>query len=218
MFEILKAGGYIMIPLVLASIVAIGIILERLWTLRRVAVIPPKLGAEVRDWVKSPKFDRSHIEKLRQNSPLGAVLAAIVQHRHRSRDVLRDKAEEAGRQVVHQLSRFLNTLGTIATVAPLLGLLGTVMGLIRMFLVITNFGIGDANKLAGGIGEALVATAAGLCVAILAYLFHRYFRGRVLDLAHELEREAGLLLDALEMGHEAPSTSAQAAAAQRASR
>jgi biopolymer transport protein ExbB len=204
-FEILKAGGWVMYPIVLASIAMVGIILERLWSLRRSAVIPPKLGAEVRAWARSAKIEREHLEKLRSNSPLGAVLASVVAHRQRSREVIRDKAQDTGRQVVHGLGKYLNALGTIATISPLLGLLGTVSGLIRMFLVITTAGIGDANALAGGIGEALVATAAGLCIAIIAYLFHRYLRGRVLDLAVELEREAALLIDSLETAPEAAS-------------
>jgi biopolymer transport protein ExbB len=204
-FEILKAGGWVMYPIVLASIAMVGIILERFWSLRRSAVIPPKLGAEVRAWARSAKIEREHLEKLRSNSPLGAVLASVVSHRQRSREVIRDKAQDTGRQVVHGLGKYLNALGTIATISPLLGLLGTVSGLIRMFLVITTAGIGDANALAGGIGEALVATAAGLCIAIIAYLFHRYLRGRVLDLAVELEREAALLIDSLETAPEAAS-------------
>lgn len=203
MFEILKSGGWVMIPMVLASVVMVGIVLERFWTLRRSAVIPSKLGAEVRAWARSAKIERDHLEKLRTNSPLGTVLAAVVAHRQRSREVIREKAQDAGRQVVHRLGRYLNALGTIATISPLLGLLGTVSGLIRMFLVINTAGIGDANALAGGIGEALVATAAGLIVAIIAYLFHRYLRGRVLDLAVELEREAALLIDSLELTPEA---------------
>lgn len=203
MFEILKSGGWVMIPLVLASIVMVGIILERFWSLRRSAVIPSKLGAEVRAWARSAKIERDHLEKLRSNSPLGAILAAVVAHRQRSREVIRETAEDTGRQVVHRLNKYLNALGTIATISPLMGLLGTVSGLIRMFLVITTAGIGDANALAGGIGEALVATAAGLIVAIIAYLFHRYFRGRVLDLAVDMEREAALLIDSLEHAPEA---------------
>ena len=203
MFEILKSGGLVMIPLVLASIVMVGIILERFWTLRRSAVIPAKLGAEVRAWARSAKIERDHLEKLRTNSPLGAILAAVVAHRQRSREVIREAAEDTGRQVVHRLNKYLNALGTIATISPLLGQLGTVSGLIRMFLVITTAGIGDANALAGGIGEALVATATGLVVAIVAYLFHRYFRGRVLDLAVDMEREASMLIDSLEHAPEA---------------
>lgn len=211
MFEILKSGGWVMIPLVLASITMVGIVLERFWSLRRSAVVPGKLGAEVRAWARSAKIERDHLEKLRSNSPLGAVLEAIVAHRQRSREVIREKAEEAGRQVVHQLGRYLNLLGTIATISPLLGLIGTVSGLIRMFLVITKAGIGDANALAGGIGEALIATAFGLCVAVLAYLFHRTLRGRVQDLALDLEREASQLIDALEHPPEAAAAPARAA-------
>ena len=198
MFGILKAGGWVMFPLVLASIVMLGIVLERFWTLRRSAVIPPKLGAEVRAWARSAKIEKEHLEKLRSNSPLGSILAAVVMNRQRSREVIREKAEEAGRQTMHNLGRYLNALGTIATIAPLMGLLGTVSGLIRMFLVITSVGIGDANALAGGIGEALVATAVGLCLAIIAYLFHRYLRGKLQDLALELERETSALIDSLE--------------------
>lgn len=215
MFEILKSGGWVMFPLVFASILMVGIILERFWTLRRSAVLPPKLGAEVRQWARSAKVERDHLEKLRNNSPLGAVLAVIVAHRTRSRDVIRDKAEEAGRQVVHQLGRYLNTLGTIATISPLLGLIGTVSGLIRMFMVITKAGIGDANALAGGIGEALIATAFGLCAAVIAYWFHRYLRGRVLDLAMALERESAALIDALEHPTEVAATPAPTARAAR---
>lgn len=211
MFEILKAGGWVMYPLVLASIAMFGIILERFWSLRRSSVIPPKLGAEVRAWARSAKIEKDHLEKLRNNSPLGAILAAVVSNRQRSREVIREKAEEAGRQTVHQLGRYLNTLGTIATIAPLMGLLGTVSGLIRMFMVITSVGIGDANALAGGIGEALVATAAGLCVAIIAYLFHRYLRGKLQDLALEMEREVSQLIDSLEHPPESLATPGRAA-------
>lgn len=187
-----------MILLGILSALALAIVVERFWTLRRRSVLPPNLGEEVRQWARTRKIEPQHLQALRDNSPLGAVLATVLANRHRSRDVIRSKTEDEGRQVVHELGRYLNTLGTIAIVSPLAGLLGTVFGLIRMFLVITSVGIGDANKLAGGIGEALVATAAGLSVAIFAYLFHRYLRGRVLDYALALEREATLLIDALE--------------------
>ncbi len=197
-------------PLLAASALAIGIILERFWTLRRSAVIPPALGEEVRAWARSPKLDPGHLDKLRHNSPLGEVLADVLLHRGRSREVMRQKAEDGGRQVVHQLGRFLNLLGTIATISPLMGLLGTVMGLIRMFLVINTAGIGDANKLAGGIGEALVATASGLVVALIAYFFHRHLRGVVLSLGVGLEREAILLVDSLERSSDAAPSSSDA--------
>lgn len=194
----IRAGGAIMIPLGLLWLLALGVIGERLWTLRRTKVLPAKLTDEVRAWARSARIERQHIDVLRQNSPLGAVLADIVANRHRTRDVIRSKAEDAGRQAVHELGRFLNLLGTIAIISPLMGLLGTVFGLIRMFLVVNQGGMGDAQRLAGGIGEALVATASGLTVAIIAYFAHRYFRGLIVDYAVAMEREANALIDALE--------------------
>lgn len=198
MWELIRAGGAIMLPLGLLWLLALGVIGERLWTLRRSKVLPPKLTAEVQAWARSARIERQHIDVLRQNSPLGAVLAEIVANRNRAREVIRSKAEDAGRQVVHELGRFLNLLGTIAIISPLMGLLGTVFGLIRMFLVVNEGGMGDAQRLAGGIGEALVATASGLTVAIIAYFAHRYFRGLIVDFAVAMEREANTLIDALE--------------------
>jgi len=117
--------------------------------------------------------------------------------RNRPRDVIKERVEDTGRHVVHRLEKFLNTLGTIALISPLLGLLGTVFGLIRMFFSVMVSGVGDPLKMAGGIGEALVCTAAGLCVAIPAYVFHRYFRNRVSDLVVDMERQVFLLTDEL---------------------
>lgn len=198
MWTLLSAGGWVMLPLLALSIISLGIIAERYWSLRRKTVMPPRLGDEVRAWVRTHKIERDHLKALRENSPLGAVLAAVITNKHRSREIVREKVEEVGRQQVHELGRFLNTLGTIAIISPLMGLLGTVFGLIRMFLVITSVGIGDANKLAGGIGEALVATAAGLVVAIIAYMAHRALKGRIQNFAVEMEREAANLIDAFE--------------------
>jgi biopolymer transport protein ExbB len=197
-WEILRAGGLIMLPLLIMSILSIAIIAERFWALRKAAVLPPALAPEVRQYARTHKMEANHLKELEENSALGAVLAAVLGSRSRSRDVIRQKVEDAGRRAVHELHRFLNALGTIAIIAPLMGLLGTVFGLIKMFMVITESGIGDANKLAGGIGQALIATAAGLVIAIIAYVFHRYFRGCVQSLAIELEREAQELIDSLE--------------------
>ncbi|MGA9343271.1 MAG: MotA/TolQ/ExbB proton channel family protein [Rhodanobacteraceae bacterium] len=204
MFEILTAGGWAMLPILLCSALALAIILERFWSLRRAAVIPPGLGPEVRDWARGRKLDPEHIEALRGNSPLGELLAAALVVRNRPREIIKERVEDAGRHVVHRLSRFLNTLGTIALISPLLGLLGTVFGLITMFFAVMISGVGDPLKMAGGIGEALVCTASGLCVAIPAYAFHRYFRGRVDDLAMEMEREVNLLTDELALPVGAP--------------
>lgn len=208
MLELLIAGGWVMWPIGLCSAVALAIVLERFWTLRRRAVLPPGLGDEVREWAAQHKLDPAHVEALRRNSPLGELLAAGIDVRHRPREIIKERIEDVGRHVVHQLERFLNTLGTIAGVAPLLGLLGTVIGMIRMFLSILEHGVGDVTQLAGGIGQALVTTAAGLVVAIPALMFYRYFRGRVLEFVVDMEKQAMALVDTLDAGavhHPAPS-------------
>ncbi len=146
----------------------------------------------------------AHVEVLRANSPLGELLAAALDVRHRPREVIKERVEDVGRHVVHRLERFLNTLGTIAGVAPLLGLLGTVTGIIRMFLDILQFGVGDVARLAGGIGEALVSTAAGLIVAIPALMFYRYFRGLVASYVIDMEEQAMALLDTIDQATVAP--------------
>jgi biopolymer transport protein ExbB len=195
--EILMAGGWAMLPILICSAVALAIILERFWSLRRSAVIPPGLGDEVREWARTRKIDPEHLQVLSTNSPLGELLAAALSVRNRPREIIKERVEDTGRHVVHRLERFLNTLGTIALISPLLGLLGTVFGLIEMIFAVKVSGVGDPMKMAGGIGEALVCTAAGLCVAIPAYVLHRYFRGRVADLVVEMERQVFLLTDEL---------------------
>jgi len=196
--ELLIAGGWVMWPILACSAIALAIILERFWTLRRNKVIPPDLGREVREWAAAQKLDPAHVEVLRSNSPLGEVLAAALSMRHRPREVMKERVEDVGRHVLHQMERFLNTLGTIAGISPLLGLLGTVFGMIRMFLGLLEHGAGDAALLAGGIGEALITTAAGLCVAIPSLMFYRYFRGRVQEYIVEMEKQAIVLVDTLD--------------------
>ena len=198
MWELVKAGGWPMVPLLLLGVLALAIVLERFWSLRRNEVLPPGLGQEVRNWAARGKLDASHIESLRANSPLGALLAAALEARNRPRDQIRERIEDTGRHLVHRMGRYLNALGTIASAGPLLGLLGTVIGMIQMFLGILDHGVGDVNQLAGGIGKALVCTATGMIVAIPALMFHRYFRARVDGYVIEMEHEAGALLDALD--------------------
>lgn len=201
MWELIKAGGWVMVPILACAVLTLAIVLERFWTLRRRSVIPADLGQEVREWAARGKLDPAHLDALRENSPLGELLASALEVRDKPRDQIKDRVEDVGRHLAHEMERFLNTLGTIAGVAPLLGLLGTVFGMIRMFLGILSSGIGDASRLAGGIGEALVTTAAGLCVAIPALMLYRYFRGRVNEYIVEMEKQAILLLDTLESGH-----------------
>jgi len=198
--ELIKAGGWTMLPIILLAVVALAIIVERFWSLRRKEVLPPGMGEEVREWARGRQLDPKHVEILRRNSPLGELLAAALDMRFRPREMIKERVEDVGRHVVHDLGRFLNTLGSIAGVAPLLGLLGTVLGMIKMFLKILTTGVGDANQLAGGIGQALICTASGIMVAIPALMFHRYFRGRIAEYIIEMEKQAMALLDAIDEG------------------
>lgn len=187
-----------MLPLLLLSAVGLAIIVERFWALRRKAVLPPGLGAEVRAWAARGKLDPTHIESLRRTSPLGALLASALDVRNRPREEIRERVEDVGRHLVHRMERYLNTLGTIAAAGPLLGLFGTVVGMIQMFLGILDYGVGDVNQLAGGIGKALVCTAAGMVVAVPALMFHRYFRARIDGYLVDMEHEAIQLMDAID--------------------
>ena len=200
MLELVKAGGWVMLPLIVLAIVALAIVVERFWSLRRKEVLPPGLGEEVREWARGRQLDPKHIEVLRRNSPLGELLAAALDVRYRPRELIKERVEDVGRHVMHQLERFMNTLGSIASVGPLLGLLGTVIGMIEMFLKILTTGVGDVNQLAGGIGKALICTATGLVVAIPALMFHRYFRGVIAAYVIEMEKQAIALLDAFDEG------------------
>ncbi len=199
MFEIVKAGGPIMVPIILASIVAAAIFLERLWTLQQRRVLPAELTEKVWKWVEQRQIQDKHIVALQQNSPLGKILAAGLANRHRERSIIKEAIEDTGRHVVHELERFIGTLGTIASISPLMGLLGTVVGMIRTFNAIQTEGIGDPAALGGGIAEALITTAAGLTVAIPALLGYKYLRGRVDRLVVQMEKESIKLVQAMEV-------------------
>lgn len=198
MLEIVRAGGITMIPIVLCSILVLGITFERLWTLRRAKIAPPDLGAQVMGWARSRKIEPDHITALKENSPLGEVLAAAVANRHRSRDLIKEAVEDAGRHVATRLNRFIDTLAMISNVAPFLGLLGTVLGMINTFTVIGTQGVGDANAMASGIAQALVTTAAGLIVAIPAAFSYHWLRGRAEGLVGIIEKEALNLVNVLD--------------------
>ena len=197
MLEIVQAGGWLMLPIIACSVIAVAIVLERLWTLQHSRVLPPDLTARAWNWVKSNELDAKNLQALHQSSPLGQVLAAGLAHRYSTRDVLKETIEDAGRHVVHELERYLNPLGTIAAISPLLGLLGTISGMIRSFTAITSEGVGNPTVLAGGISEALITTAAGLIVAIPALIAYRYLRGRIDSLVIEMEKESIKFLEAL---------------------
>jgi len=202
--DILMAGGWAMVPILICSAIALAIVLERCWTLRRSSVLPPGLGDEVRQWARTGQLDPGHLEALSNGSPLGELLAAALAVRRQPREIIKERIEDTGRHVVHRMERYLNTLGTIALIGPLLGLFGTVIGLIRMFMEVMGGGIGDPAKMAGGIGEALICTASGLTVAIPAYVLHRYFRSRVAGYCVRMEKQATALLDDLTLAPPAP--------------
>lgn len=198
MLEIVIAGGWLMVPILACSIIAAAIIIERFVKLRRKRVLPNGVLTRVRQWSAASELDRQHIEQLKRSSALGRVLAAALVNRKREREVIKDAVEDTGRHVVHELERFLNTLGTIAGITPLLGLLGTVIGMIEVFSAIMIHGVGDPNQLAGGISQALITTAAGLTVAIPSYFFYRYFRGLVRTYVVDMEEQAIDLLETIE--------------------
>ena len=201
MLEIVYAGGWLMAPIILCSVLSLTIIAERFWALRRTNVVPDGVGKQVEEWAARHELDRRHIDQLRSGSALGRVLAAALLNRHRSRDVIKEAVEDTGRHVVYRLERFLNTLGTIAGISPLLGLLGTVIGMIKVFSAILAHGVGNANQLAGGISEALITTAAGLTVAIPSFFFYRYFKGRVAAYVVSMEEQAINLIEAIDRGN-----------------
>lgn len=189
-----------MVPIILSSVVAVAIIVERFWALKQEKIVPANLVAHVWTLHKKNELTRERLKALRGSSPLGRILAAGLLNMHHDREVMKEAIEDTGRQVVVELERFLNTLGTIASIAPLLGLLGTVIGMIKVFTAITSMGVGNPTVLAGGISEALITTAAGLSVAIPSLMFYRYFRGKVDMLVLKMEEEALKLVEVIH-GH-----------------
>lgn len=195
MLELVQAGGWLMIPIILCSVIAAAICVERVWTLQASRVVPRTLVAQVWGFVKKNELDPQKLRDIRTGSPLGQVFAAGLANARRGREIMKESMEEAADAVMHELERYLTPLGTIASVSPLLGLLGTVVGMIKVFTVLMLEGSGNANLLAGGISQALITTAAGLGVAIPALMFHRYFLRRVDDLVVAMEQEASKLVE-----------------------
>lgn len=197
MLELMQAGGWLMWPIAACSVIAAAIVVERGWTLRRARIMPDKLVTGIWQLYRQGQLTDERIDEIREASPLGRMLAAGLANRNHSREVMKEAIGDAGRHVVAQLGRYLNTLGTIASVAPLLGLLGTVFGMIDIFGVIMNAGTGNAALLAGGISTALLTTAAGLSVAIPTLLFHRLLESRVDRIALDMEEQALRLVEVL---------------------
>lgn len=198
MWELISAGGLLMLPIVLCSIIAVGIIAERFWTLKRDKVLPADLLDRVWRAAKQKDLTQRQLNDIASQSPLGKVLVAGLANKELSREAMKDSIEEVGAHVAHDLEKYLNTLGTIAAITPLLGLLGTVIGMIDVFSHITSAGVGNPTELADGISKALITTAGGISVAIPTLMFYRYFRGYVRELVVGMEQEALKLVEILQ--------------------
>ncbi len=196
MWEIIKAAGWPIWPLIIASVVALAIIGERFFALRRDVVAPSNLLPEVQKWLGQGGVTKDTLYKLEQHSPLGQIFASALANAKNSREVTKEAIEETGRAVAHKLERYLPILGTIATVAPLLGLLGTVIGMVELFGSFTNSGH-DVAQFARGISVALYNTATGIVVAVPAMIAYRYFRSKVDDLLVDMEQQAIKLVEIL---------------------
>jgi biopolymer transport protein ExbB len=201
--EFVLAGGWLMVPIILCSVAALAIVSERFWALQDKKIAPRNLVSEIWKLHQDGKLNNQHIEQLHKSSPLGRILAAGLVNINHDRVVMKEVIEESGRQVVSELERYLNTLGTIASITPLLGLLGTVIGMIKVFSAITAHGVGDPTVLAGGISEALITTAAGLSVAIPSLMFYRHLRGKVDLLVLKMEEESLKLVEVIHGEREA---------------
>lgn len=197
MFEIIVSGGIMMIPIILSSIIAIAIIIERFWSLNAERIVPRNTLADVWTKISHNQLDAAQLRELRMSSPLGQILAAGLVNAKAGRAIMIESIELAASHVVHDLERYLNVLGAIGSIGPLLGLLGTVFGMMQIFNETMIKGAGDVKEVAGGIAVALITTAAGLIVAIPSVFCHRMFVRKVESLVVELERESIKLVDAL---------------------
>ena len=197
MLDLLKPGGIIMFPLLLCSVLALAIIIERFWTLRVSRLAPKSMVQDLWASIRKKELNARKIKELKENAPLGRILAAGLVNAKHGRDIMKESIQEEASHVVHEMERFLTALGTIAVITPLLGLLGTVIGMIKVFAQLQLEGAGNAAALAGGISEALITTAAGMTVAIPALIFHRYFLRRVDELVVDMEQESLRLVEVL---------------------
>lgn len=202
MWDLFIKGGVVMIPIGMGSVLALAIILERLWSLRVSQVLPRPLMNRVEALVRKGELDAAIHLCEGSDSSYARIVGVGLKNAGLRRPIIKESVEEAGRQEVVHLERYLNVLGIIASISPLLGLLGTVFGMIDIFAVITHGGaLGDPTVLAGGISEALITTAAGLVVAIPAVVFHRHFEGVIDHYVVDLERFALVVVEQIKSGH-----------------
>lgn len=192
MLDIINAAGWPVWLLITTSVLCLAVIIERFLALRASVVFPARLPAQALDMLRQGKLGAEGLIRLSDQAPLGHVLAEVLMNRDETNDYRVAAAEDAGKDVAYRLNRYLPALSTIAVVAPLLGLFGTVIGMIEIFGSYTPAG-GDPSQLARGISIALYNTAFGIIIAIPALVFHRYFRSRVEQYLHRMEREASAL-------------------------
>ena len=193
MIELMRAGGLLMIPIVICSVLITAIVIERLWTLDAKKVSPKNLVPQIWVWLKNDQLNSTKLKQLRESSPLGVILAAGLSSYKSGKDAMIESTETAASIVIHEMEYNLGTLGIIASICPLLGLLGTVTGMIQVFGE-TISSSPAALSLAPGISSALITTAAGLIVAIPAYIFHRYFTRKIEVLILNLEQKTSKLI------------------------
>jgi len=197
MIEFLLRGGVLMAPILFCSVLALGIVIERMFNLRVKRVIRTAELEEVESMIREKRISEATMICRRSTSAISRILLAAIFNHDKERTEIKELIEDAGRQEIPTLERYLGILGSIAGITPLLGLLGTVAGMIRVFDVISKAGVGQPNALAGGISEALITTAAGLTVAIPALVFHGYFVSKADGLVLEMEKHSLRLLDIL---------------------
>ena len=195
MLAIIEAAGWPIWPIILCSIVAVGIIGERFWSLRQDVVAPRGLLAQLVQEYRQKGVSPEMLDRLAQSSLMGRIFAAALRNVGSTREIMRESIEEAGRAAAHDLERFLTTLGTIATMSPLLGLLGTIIGMIEIFGVQGLTGMANPAQLAHGISIALYNAAFGIIVAVPSLVFYRHFRARVDSLVVEMEIQAVKLVE-----------------------
>ncbi|SFE30244.1 MotA/TolQ/ExbB proton channel family protein [Nitrosomonas sp. Nm166] len=194
MLSLIQAAGWPIWPIIIASVVAVSIIVERMWTLRLSVISPKELLPKVLNEYKRSGVNPEMIVRLQRHSPLGAVLAAGLKNVKSTREVMKESIEESGRVIAHDLNRYLTTLGTIAALSPLMGLFGTLVGMIEIFGSNSPAGSNPA-QLAYGISVALYNAAFGILVAIPSMIFYRYFRAKVDDFVIEMELQALKLVE-----------------------
>ncbi len=198
MLELLSTGGWLIWPILLCSIAALAIVIDRFRYLRADIVMPPGLYERIEKLIQDRKITNAHLRTLAKQSPLGSIFSTAITHAHLKKSELKAAVEDSGRHQVHEMGKYLNTLGSIAAITPLLGLLGTVVGMIKVFAAITVVGVGQPQELAEGISQALVTTASGLTVAIPALLFYRHFKAHIQTLSIDMEREVLRLFSLIE--------------------